>query len=108
MHDGNEIKKISRKEELLKYLKASSPRQILMDVAGGAQPAKTDLQLIEDIMFKHMFPPEVMNVLIQFVLLKKDMQLPKNYIESIAAHWSREKIKTAEEAMDIAKSSQAK
>ena len=36
-------------------------------------------------------------------MLKTDMKLAKGYIEKIASHWSRKKISTVKEAMQLAK-----
>lgn len=61
MHNESEINELSREEKLLKFLKTSSLRQVLIDAAGGAQLSNVDLQLIESIMFKQQLPPEVID-----------------------------------------------
>ncbi|MBS4191563.1 replication initiation and membrane attachment family protein [Bacillus sp. FJAT-49705] len=94
---------LSREEELLNALEITSPRQVLKDISGGAEPSKADLQIIEDVMFHQKLLPGVVNVLIQYVMLKSDMKLTKGYVEKIASHWARKKIKTAKEAIDLAK-----
>ncbi|MED3562599.1 DnaD domain protein, partial [Bacillus xiapuensis] len=63
----------------------------------------SDLDIIEEVMFKQKLLPGVMNVLIQFVLLKTDMKFTKGYVEKIASHWARKQVKTVKEAMDLAK-----
>lgn len=88
---------------LIQYLETVSPRQVLKDISNGAEPSKADLQLIEEIMFQQKLPPGVTNVLIQYVLLKTDMKLHKSYVQKIASHWARKKIKTVQEAMNLAK-----
>src|SRR5690606_23406024 len=55
------------------------------------------------IMEEHGLTQPVMNVLVDYVLRRSGNKLNRNYIETIAAHWSREGIKTAKEAMEIAK-----
>lgn len=55
-------------------------------------------------MFKQKLLPGVVNVLVQYVMLKTDMKLTKGYIEKIASHWSRKKISTVRDAMRLAKS----
>lgn len=92
----------TKEERLVHYLEHTSPRQLLIDISGGAVPVKADLQIIEDVMFKQKLLPGVVNVLIQYVLLKTDMKLTKGYIDKIASHWSRKKITTVREAMDLA------
>ncbi|MBA4537087.1 DnaD domain protein [Bacillus aquiflavi] len=93
----------TKEEELIHYLETTSPRQLLVDISGGAEPSKTDLQMIENVMFNQKLLPGVVNVLIQYVMLKTDMKLSKSYVEKIASHWSRKKIKTVKEAMELAK-----
>jgi replication initiation and membrane attachment protein len=95
--------KDSKESKLVHYLETTSPRQLLIDLSGGALPAMSDLTAIEDIMFNQQLEPGVMNVLIHYVMLKTDMKLTKNYMEKIASHWARKKIKTVKEAMELAK-----
>lgn len=76
---------------------------MLKDVSGGAEPSKTDLQIIEEIMFSQKLLPGVINVLIQYVMLKTDMKLTKGYMEKIAGQWVRKNIRTVKEAMALAK-----
>ena len=81
----------------------SLTREVLKDISGGAEPSKTDLQIIEEIMFSQKLLPGVINVLIQYVMLKTDMKLTKGYIEKIAGQWVRKNIRTVKDAMDLAK-----
>jgi replication initiation and membrane attachment protein len=91
------------KEEKLKYyFETVSPRQFLMDISGGGEPSKSDLQIVEDIMFAQKLPPGVVNVLIHVVMIKTDMKLTKGYAEKIASHWARKGVQTVDEAMDLA------
>ncbi|WP_203361515.1 replication initiation and membrane attachment family protein [Bacillus sp. REN10] len=94
---------ITQEEQLMHYLETTSPRQILIDISGSL-PSKADLKVMEGVMFQHKLPAGVVNVLIQYVLLKTDMKLTKSYVEKIASHWARKKIKTVKEAMELAKS----
>ncbi|MDZ5472469.1 replication initiation and membrane attachment family protein [Bacillus sp. 31A1R] len=93
----------TQEEQLIHYLDTTSPRQLLIDISGGGEASKSDLQIIEDVMFQQKLLPGVVNVLIQYVLLKTDMKLTKGYVEKIASHWARKKIKTVKEAMELAK-----
>ncbi|MBA2873771.1 replication initiation and membrane attachment family protein [Thermaerobacillus caldiproteolyticus] len=93
----------TKEEQLIKQLETISPRQLLIDISGGAEPSMSDLQLIEDIMFQQKLLPGVVNVLIYYVMLRTDMKLSKAYVEKIASHWARKKIRTVKEAMELAK-----
>ncbi|MFI8685674.1 replication initiation and membrane attachment family protein [Rossellomorea sp. NPDC077527] len=94
---------LSQEEELIEYLETTSPKDVLSDISNGGSPSKADLQAVEEVLMAQKLPIGVMNVLIQYVLLKTDMKLTKGYMEKIASHWSRKKVKTASEAMDLAK-----
>ncbi|WP_313898417.1 replication initiation and membrane attachment family protein [Lederbergia sp. NSJ-179] len=94
----------TKEEKLIFYLESVSPRQFLIDLADGGEPALSDLQAVEDVLFSQKLSPGVINVLIHYVMLKTDMKLSKNYMAKIASHWSRKKIKTVKEAIDLAKS----
>lgn len=100
----NVIEPKTKEEQLISYLETISPRQFLIDLADGGEPAPSDLQAVEDVLFHQKLPPGVINVLIHYVMLKTDMKLSKSYLAKIASHWSRKKIKTVKEAMDLAKS----
>lgn len=93
----------SQEEELILYFERTSPRQLLIDYSGGAEPSKSDLQIVEDIIFNQKLLPGVVNVLVDYVMLKTDKKLTKGYIEKIASHWARKKISTVKDAMQLAK-----
>ncbi|GLB58457.1 replication initiation and membrane attachment family protein [Cytobacillus sp. NCCP-133] len=103
IHQTHKKEPKTQEEELVRYLETTSPRQLLKDISGGAEPSKSDLQIIEEVMFQQKLLPGVTNVLIQYVMLKTDMKLTKGYVEKIAGHWARKKIKTPQEAMLLAK-----
>ncbi|WP_075982530.1 replication initiation and membrane attachment family protein [Bacillus massilinigeriensis] len=90
----------NKEEEHIYYLETTSSREFLTQLSGGAEPSLADLKLIEEIMSKQKLEPGVMNVLIEFAMIKHDMKLSKAYIEKIASHWARKKIKTAKEAIE--------
>ncbi|MCM3568324.1 replication initiation and membrane attachment family protein [Neobacillus mesonae] len=93
----------TKEEKLIRYLETTSPLQFLKDVSGGAEPSKSDIQIIEDVMFKQKLLPGVINVLLHFVMLRNEMKLTKGYVEKIASHWARLQIKTVKDAMEMAK-----
>jgi replication initiation and membrane attachment protein len=93
----------TQEEALIQQLEVISPRELLVEISGGAEPAVADLQIIEEVMFKQKLLPGVVNVLIHYVMLRSDMKLSKTYVEKIASHWARKKITTVTEAMELAK-----
>ncbi|WP_307257479.1 replication initiation and membrane attachment family protein [Oikeobacillus pervagus] len=101
-HDEKKKEPLTKEEQLIQYLEETSPRQVLTDIS-EAMPSNADMQAVEEVMFQQNLPPGVVNVLIQYVMLKTDMKLSKAYMEKIASHWSRKKIRTVKGAMDLAK-----
>ncbi|NHM30557.1 replication initiation and membrane attachment family protein [Neobacillus terrae] len=98
----------TKEEKLMHYMETASPLQFLKDLSGGGDPSKSDMQIIEEVMFKQKLLPGVINVLIHFVMLKTDMKLTKGYVEKLASHWSRKQVKTVKEAMELAKNEHSK
>ncbi|EKN67465.1 DnaD domain protein [Schinkia azotoformans] len=93
----------NKEEQLINQLENISPYQLLVSISGGAEPSVSDLKIIENVMFNQKLNPGVVNVLIYFVMLRSDMKLTKNYVDKVASHWARKKVKTVKEAMDLAK-----
>lgn len=92
----------SDEEALQIYLENITPFQLLVDIADGARPAETDLKIVEEVMEQQQLPTPVMNVLIEYVLLRLDGKIARNYMMTIAAHWKRKKVQTAKDAMELA------
>lgn len=92
----------TKEEKLIHYFETTSPRKLLRDISGGAEPSKADLAIIEGVIFQQKLLPGVINVLIHYVMLKTDMKLTKGYVEKIASHWARKDVKTVKAAMELA------
>ena len=85
-----------------------SPYDFLKSKHNGAEPFKRDILLVEDLLVDYKLKPGVINVLIDYVLKTNDNKLNRNFVEAIASQWSRKKIETVEEAMEIAKKNHQK
>ncbi len=96
-------KQMTKEEELLFYLENTPPVVVLKDIANGKEPILADVQLANYFVTHYNMPMGVVNVLLQYVLLRTDMKLTKNYAEKIASHWMRKDVKTAKEAMELAR-----
>ncbi|MEC2054676.1 replication initiation and membrane attachment family protein [Peribacillus psychrosaccharolyticus] len=94
----------TQEQEYIRHLETTSPRDRLMQLSGGAEPSANDMQIIEGVMLNQNLRPGVINVLIEYVMLKTDMKLTKAYVEKIASHWTRKNVSTVTEAMELAKS----
>ncbi|RHW33461.1 helicase DnaB [Lysinibacillus yapensis] len=95
--------KASKEQELQNYLETTPPLQVLRDINNGKEPLPSSVELAEDLIMKHGMPVGVVNVLLEYVMLTTDMKLPRKYVERIADHWMRKNLKSAKEAMELAR-----
>ena len=93
----------SQEEMLISQFENMTPLQLLRTIAEGVSPTNTDLKIVEDVMINQKLRPEVVNVMVYYVMLRNDMRLSKSYVEKLAGHWSRKKVTTAREAMALVK-----
>ncbi|MET0786718.1 MAG: DnaD domain protein [Paenisporosarcina sp.] len=103
IEQNNQIAKSSKDESLIKYLEETPPLEVLRDISKGREPMPIEVELANELVMKYELPPAVVNVLLQFVLIRAKMKLNKNYVHKIAAHWQRENVQTAREAIDISR-----
>lgn len=80
-----------------------TPYELLKSKNGDGEPTKRDMKLVEDLMLDYKLNAGVINVLLDYVLKTNDNKLNRNFVETIAGQWVRNKIETVEEAMEIAK-----
>lgn len=89
--------------KMIKEFKTKHPEEYLTDLHSGRKPLSTDLKTIE-VIKQTGLTNEVINVLINYTLLKLDGKFQRNYIKRVAEHCYRMNITTAEQAMDWARS----
>jgi replication initiation and membrane attachment protein len=100
--------KMTREQERLHYYETTPPLQVLRDTNNGIEPVPASVQLAEDLIMLYKMPIGVVNVLLEYTMLTTDMKLPRKYVEQIADHWVRKNLKTAKEAMDLARAERDK
>ena len=93
----------SKMAKMIYTFETISPYELLKSKNKEAEPTKRDMKLVEDLMIDYKLNAGVVNVLIDYVLKTNDNKLNRSLVETIAGQWSRNKIETVEEAMDIAK-----
>lgn len=93
----------NEEEKILQGFETYSPAELLEQIGGGAKPAPADMKVVEGILLEQKLPPGVVNVLIDYVMKNNDMKLPRAYAQKLAGHWARKEVKTAKEAMDLAR-----
>ncbi|MGX9135540.1 DnaD domain protein [Rummeliibacillus sp. JY-2-4R] len=89
--------------ELIRWFESSSPIDVLKAVASGKEPFPNDRQLVEDLVMQYGISTPVVNVLIHYVFLRNNGKLNRKYVETIASHWRNTGVKTAREAMKLAR-----
>ncbi|MET3575965.1 replication initiation and membrane attachment family protein [Bhargavaea ullalensis] len=93
----------TKEDELADYLEAIPPVEMLRQLNNGREPMQIDVRLAQKLVLEHGLPTGVVNVLLQYVLLRNDGKLTNNYVERIASHWMAKKVGTAREALELAR-----
>lgn len=75
------------------------PVAFLQNLQHGVKVSRSDSYLIETLISEYKMKPEVVNVLIEYVLKTKNQQFPKAYVEKVASTWVRLGIDTSEKAL---------
>ncbi len=84
----------------INMMETEIPSDFLRYVSGMAEPASSDLVLIDDISKRYNFPNSVINVLIDYTLTTQNNTLPRKYVEKVAASLAREHVTCAQDAMN--------
>jgi len=92
----------TRRGRMIRVFENNSPYEFLKAKYKGGKPTSKDMEILEGLLEDQKLNPGVINVLIDYVLRTNNNKLNKSYIETIAGHWKRSNIETAEEAMAIA------
>ncbi len=92
----------SDRGRMIRVFENYSPYEFLKAKYKGGKPTAKDMEILEGLLEDQKLNPGVINVLIDYVLRTNNNKLTKSYIETIAGHWKRSNIETAEEAMSIA------
>ncbi|MCF6092977.1 DnaD domain protein [Microaerobacter geothermalis] len=98
-----ETKDLSKEEAHMETLKTISPLRLMELHQKGGKVAQPDVGLLESLLIDFKLAPEVVNVLIEYVMITNDYKLPRNLVEKIAAHWKRNNIQTVTEALQMAR-----
>ncbi|MEN9406193.1 MAG: hypothetical protein RLZ12_477 [Bacillota bacterium] len=81
---------ISEAEERhLKQLAKITPLQLLYCYHQGSSLPESDVLLIKSLKKEFGLEAGVINVLLEYVLLRYNYRLPRNLVEKIAGHWKR-------------------
>lgn len=92
----------TNRAKLIYTFETVSPYDLLKSKNKNSEPTKRDLRLAEDLMVDYGLKPGVVNVLLDYTLKTKNNKLNRDFVEAIAGQWSRLKIETVDEAMQLA------
>ena len=88
-------------DDWFQLLEETSPVDMLASWS-ESEPTFQQKKMIEELVEREKLNFGVINILLQFVMLKNEMKLPKTYILEIASNWKKLGIKTAKEAYNYA------
>lgn len=94
---------MTEEEKHIRELEQLSPLELLSYFQDGMRIPDADVELVTRLKHEYGLPHGVINVLLEYVLYTNDYKLPKALVEKIAGHWKRRKVRTAREAMEIAR-----
>lgn len=84
----------------INMMESLCPKDYLTVLQRGTKPATPDLRLIDYLSSKFKLPNSVLNVVIEYALIKNNNVLGKSYCEKICASLVREDVKTVLDAMN--------
>ena len=93
----------SEKAKMIYQFETTSPYDFLVSKHSGNTPTKNEYAILEYLLIDMNLKPGVVNVLLDYVLRTNNNKLVKNYIDLIAEQWSRLKIETVEDALELVK-----
>lgn len=85
----------------LQLLDETSPIDMLASWS-DSEPTQSQKSMIEELINREKMNFGVINILLQFVMLKEDMKLPKSYIFEIASNWKKIGVSNAKQAYEYA------
>lgn len=94
---------MTKEDQHRNALSVLSPITLLEQYQGGSKVSPADMKIVEELAQTYLLPTGVINVLLDYVMLTNNKQLPRSLIFKIATHWKRLNIKTVEEALEQAK-----
>ena len=76
-----------------------SPVSFLQSLQNGAQVTRAEKKILEHLSMDMNFSNEVINVMIEYILRISANRLHSNFVDSVAAEWARDGIRTKEQAV---------
>ena len=100
---GVEKSKVSGDSELaskIRMMEEVAPAKFLQYLQQGTKPARSDIAIVNSLSKDYGFGNGIINVIVEYVLIKNKNILSKNYAEKIASSLARERVSTTVDAMN--------
>src|SRR5699024_79876 len=94
---------VTQKDAHKRALETVSPVTLIEQYQDGSKVSSADLKIVEELTQSYRLSSGVTNVLLEYVMITNNKQLPRSLILKIASHWKRLKIENVEEASEQAK-----
>ncbi|WP_260287780.1 DnaD domain protein [Peribacillus aracenensis] len=93
----------NQKQKLIEHLNKVTPEERMTQLREGIKPSESELVTIKKLKVNNRLPDGVVNVLIEYMLLKFNSKFPDHVAMKIGSHWARLKVSTVEQAIDLAR-----
>ena len=101
--DGEKLKLLAEKSKpditSAKDIYSLPPVSFLQAKQNGAEVSLADRKILEDLSLKMHFPPDVINIMIEYILKRSQNRLVKQFVDMVAGEWARDGVKTREDAL---------
>ena len=87
----------------IQLMEETAPAKFLQYLQQGTKPARSDLAIVNSLSKDYGFGNGIINTIVEYVLIKNNNILSKNYCEKIASSLAREGVTTTVDAMNYLK-----
>lgn len=87
----------------IRLMEETAPAKFLQYLQQGTKPARSDLAIVNSLSKDYGFGNGIINTIVEYVLIKNNNILYKNYCEKVAASLAREGVTTTVDAMNYLK-----
>ncbi len=75
------------------------PVSFLQSKQNGVPLSQTARRILEHLAVEKQFAPDVINIMIEYILARSDNRLIPSFVDSVADEWARDGVKTREDAL---------
>ncbi|MCH4206851.1 MAG: DnaD domain protein [Solobacterium sp.] len=101
--DSDKLKLLAEKSKpdvtKAKDLYSLPPVSFLQAKQNGAPVSLADKKILENLLVNYKFKPEIINIMVEYILKISQNRLIKNFVEMVAGEWSRDQVDTRDKAI---------